>query len=100
MAIDEFVTQTYPIECKGRNARGKEVLRNPIQVDIEIYKNPGSNYILSKVNKCPHNTNDGERCKASHPLEDNPRLAIMCPYVFRIPYAIDETSRTGPSCLD
>ncbi len=89
MAIDEYVTQTYPIGCKGRNEVGDEVLDTPVSVNIEIHKGPGSNMISSNV-ECPYNTGGhGQRCKASHPQVDKIGEGVGCPYSFDIPYALE-----------
>ncbi|MBS3107835.1 hypothetical protein J4468_02860 [Candidatus Woesearchaeota archaeon] len=89
MAIDEYVTQTYPIECKGRNEVGDEVLDTPVSVKVKIDKSMGSNMISSNV-ECPYNTGGhGQRCKASHPQVDKVGKGVGCPYSFDIPYALE-----------
>jgi len=89
MAIDEYIKQTYPIECKGRNEIGDEVLTTPVSVNVEIHKSPGSNTISSNVD-CPYNTGGhGQRCKASHPDVDKVGEGAGCPYSFDIPYALE-----------
>ena len=83
-----MVTQNYPIECKGRNRFGKEVLDNPVKVEVTISQRPGSNMISSLV-KCTYNTGShGQRCKASHPDVDKVGKGVGCPYSFDIPYAL------------
>lgn len=89
MAIDEFVTQTYPIECKGRDEVGDEVLDAPVSVKVEIHKSPGSNMISSNV-ECLYNTGGhGQRCKAYYPIVDKIGKGVGCPYSFDIPYAFE-----------
>ena len=89
MTIDEYVTQTYPIECKGRNEIWDEVLDIPVSVKVEIHKSPRSNMISSNV-ECPYNTGGhGQRCKASHPKVDKVGEGVGCPYSFDIPYALE-----------
>jgi hypothetical protein len=89
MAIDEYVAQTYPIECKGRNNVGDEVLDTPVGVKIEIHKSPGSSMISSNV-ECLYNAGGhGQRCKASHPEVDKVKEGVGCPYSFDIPYAFE-----------
>ena len=89
MTIDNYVTQTYPVECKGRNEIGDEVLATPVNVEVEIYKIRGGNLISSDV-ECPYNTGGhGQRCKASHPEVDKVGEGVGCPYSFDIPYAIE-----------
>ncbi|HLC81273.1 MAG TPA: hypothetical protein VJH68_01325 [Candidatus Nanoarchaeia archaeon] len=95
MAIDGYVTQTYPIECKGRNEVGDEVLDTPVSVKVEIHKSSGSNMISSNA-ECPYNTGGhGQRCKASHPDVDKIGEGVGCPYNFDIPYAL-ETNKDFP----
>ncbi len=87
MAVDECVTQTYPIKCKGRDKSGNEVLSDAVSVEVEIYQRPGSNTILSIV-QCQYTAGGhGERCKASHPDVDKVWKGVGCPYSFYIPYA-------------
>ena len=89
MAIDEYVTQTYSIVCKGRNDVGDEDLDYPINAEVEIHKRPGSNIISSNV-ECPYNIGGhGQRCKASHPDIYKVGEGVGCPYSFDIPYALE-----------
>ncbi|MAH03421.1 hypothetical protein CMI39_01395 [Candidatus Pacearchaeota archaeon] len=92
MTIDKFVTQNYPIECKGRDKLGNEVLDNPVNVEVEIHKSPGNNMISSDVGECVYNTGGhGERCKASHPNVDKVgEESVGCPYSFDIPYVLEK----------
>jgi len=80
MAINKFVTQTYPVECKGRDPSGREILSEPLKVKVIITKSSGSNMISSEV-ECPYNTGGhGQRCKMGG-------KDVVCPYSFDIPYA-------------
>ena len=89
MALDEYVTQTYPIECKGRNEAGDEVLDAPVDVEVEIHKRLGSDIISSNV-ECPYNVGGhGQRCKASHPEVYKVGEGVACPYSLDIPYALE-----------
>ncbi|MDP3639786.1 MAG: hypothetical protein Q8R53_01110 [Nanoarchaeota archaeon] len=91
MTLDEYITQTYPVECKGRNKVGDEVLDHSVSVKVQIYESPKSNMISSNV-ECPHNTGGhGQRCKASHPEVDKvgDGKGVRCPYSFDIPYAFE-----------
>ena len=89
MTIDKYITQTFPIECKGRNELGDEVLDTPVNVKINIHKRPGSNTISSDV-ECPYNAGGhGQRCKASHPETYKVGEGVRCPYSFDIPYAFE-----------
>lgn len=90
MTINKFVTQTYPIECRGRNEIGDKVLANPVDVKVKISKGTGSNMLSSYV-YCPYNTGGrGQRCKASHPDVDKVGEGIVCPYCFDVPYVFDK----------
>jgi hypothetical protein len=92
MAIDD-ITQTFPIKCKGRNEEGEEVLKEPVDVKIEIYMHQGSSMISSNVT-CPYNTGGhGQRCKASHPGVDKVGEGVTCSYSFDIPYALEAKNR-------
>ena len=92
-SLDKYVTQKYPIECKGRNLLRKDVLSEPVRVLVEIFKSPDSNTISSNV-ECPYNIGGhGDRCKASHPEVDKKEVGVSCPYSFDIPYAIDKQRR-------
>ena len=89
MAIDNYVKQIYPIQCRGRDRKGNEVLETPVEAEVKIY-NSGSNTISSDV-ECPYNTGGhGQRCKASHPDVDKKWGGIGCPYSFDIPYAFEK----------
>jgi hypothetical protein len=90
MASNLPVTQTYPIECKGRDDLGAVVLATPVPAKVVISQRVGSNMISSIV-KCPYNTGaHGERCKASHPDSDKEGAGVLCPYSFDIPYALEK----------
>lgn len=83
MTINEYVTQTYPIECKGRSVAGEEVLNKPVKVKVKI-TNSGSDMIESHV-KCRYNKGaHGERCHAANSRA--PYVPVKCPYNFEIPY--------------
>ncbi|MEK6854931.1 MAG: hypothetical protein AABX73_01795 [Nanoarchaeota archaeon] len=89
MELKQYVKQTFPIQCKGRDANGLEVLTEPVNVNVKIHKSPGSNTISSNV-ECPYNTGGhGQRCKASHPDVDKVGEGVGCPYSFDIPYALE-----------
>ena len=91
MELNEYIEQTFPIQCKGRNSKGLEVLQEPVNVEVKIYKSPGSN-IISNIVRCFYNTGShGERCKASHPTVDKVGEGIICPYSFDIPYALEKS---------
>ena len=90
MELSQYVEQTFPIQCKGRNSGGSEVLEKPVEVKVKIHKSPGSNDISSIV-ECPYNTGGhGQRCDASHPKVDKINEGVGCPYSFDIPYALEK----------
>ncbi len=89
MTVDQYVTQDYPIECKGRDANMQEVLDEALEVTVHIHKSPGSSMISSNVD-CPYNVGGhGDRCKASHPDVHKIGRGVGCPYSFDIPYALE-----------
>ena len=97
MAINEYVTQTYPVPCAGRNVFGDKVLNELINVEVEIRQKIGSNMISSIIKKCPYNTGaHGQLCKASHPDIDRIGEGVRCPYSFDVPYAF-EIKKINPS---
>jgi hypothetical protein len=87
--VDDYVKQSFPILCKGRNPRMEECLAKAVNASVEVYKSPGSSMISTQVH-CPHNTGGhGQRCKASHPKKDKVGEGVVCPYSLDIPYAIE-----------
>ena len=96
MAINEYVTQTYPVPCAGRNVFGDKVLNELINVEVEIRQKIGSN-MISSIIECKYNTGaHGQRCKACQPDINIIGAGVMCPYSFDIPYAL-ETKKIKPS---
>ncbi len=88
----ELIEKIFPIECKGRDAFGNEVLAEPVKVNVRI-SNKGTESMISLDVECIYNTGGhGQRCKASHPKFDNivREKGIRCPYVCDIPYALEE----------
>lgn len=84
---NKYTTQTYLIQCRGRNENGHEVLDSPTEVKLKIHQSPDSNNISSIVN-CRYNTGGhGQRCKASHPDLDKIGEGITCPYSFDLPFS-------------
>src|SRR3989344_7912872 len=89
MELNQYIEQTFPIQCKGRDSLGSEVFQEPVDVKVKIHKSPGSNMISSNV-ECPYNTGGhGQRCKASHPEIDKVGEGVGCPYSFDVPYALE-----------
>ena len=85
MSIDQFVEQIFPVECRGRNPLGREVLAQPVEVKVRVYKSPGCNSITSAVD-CPYNTGGhGQRCRASHPGVEKLGEGVFCAYIFAVP---------------
>jgi len=62
MELTQYVEQTYPIKCKGRDTKGNECLGEDVDIKIKIYKSPDTNIISSNV-ECRYNTGGhGQRC--------------------------------------
>ncbi|GEM_PF-3235091 len=81
--VEMFVSQSFPIECNGRDSRGSEILSEPMQVSVNIYKSPSSSMISSKVT-CPYNGGaHGGNCYASQNKD------ALCPYAFDIPHCLE-----------
>lgn len=98
MSIDAYIETTFPVQCKGRDKDMKEVLKEPVEVKVKVYKSPGSNMISSIV-ECPYNIGGhgqryGQRCKASHPGVDWKGKGISCVYSFDLPYALEQSYKT------
>jgi len=84
--VEDYVEQIFPIQCRGRDEQGGEVLEEPIDVKVRIYKSPGCSVISSIVVGCPYNAGaHGERCKAAHPGMPMPGKEIVCVYSFDHP---------------
>lgn len=87
--MTEYPEPRFPIECKGRDSRGKEVLDEAVKVEVRVSSLPPG-LISLDVMDCPHNTGGhGQRCKASHPETDKVGKGVICPYSVDIPYALD-----------
>ena len=88
MADKDYIEQTFPTECNGRDKHGKEVLENAVKVRVIVYRRAGNKDSISTlVEDCPYNTGGhGQRCKASHPEKYKVEgLEALCPYVTNIP---------------
>src|SRR4030042_1413607 len=88
-SIESYIDAVFPIECKGRDANGKDVLKNPVKALVKIYKRQGSSD-LSSILECQYNTGGpGHRCKASHPDVDKIGEGVICPYSLATPNTSD-----------
>ena len=87
-----MISQDFPVQCKGRDENGNEVLKNPIGVIVKVYQSPDVHTGFSSQVMCPHITGGhGQRCKASHPKGvDKVGDGVNCPYAFDIPYALEK----------
>ena len=84
-----IINATFRIECKGRNVKRQEVLKEPVNVRVEVWGRSNSDTIEINVH-CPHNTEGhGQRCKASHPGRDKVGKGIHCAYSLDLPHAMD-----------
>ncbi|NQU78428.1 hypothetical protein HQ545_01535 [Candidatus Woesearchaeota archaeon] len=94
MAIDEFISAVFPIQCRGRNKDREKVLDTPVSVQVEFYQRKGDVSNITSDVTCEYNTGGhGQRCKASHPDVDKEGESVFCPYAFDIPYALGEISK-------
>ncbi|MBI3274251.1 MAG: hypothetical protein HYZ69_03850 [Candidatus Colwellbacteria bacterium] len=90
MLKDRYIEQIFPIECKGRDAGGKEVLKDPVPVTVTVYQSPDDIKNISLSVTCKYNAGGhGQRCKASHKGVDKKGEGVSCPYGADIPYAFD-----------
>ncbi len=81
----------FPIKCRGRDLEKKEVLPEPMAVEVSVHQSIGDEKNILLSVKCPYNTGGhGQRCKASHPKVDKIGDGIGCPYAIDIPYALDK----------
>lgn len=89
--INNYIKQIFPIQCKGRDFSGNEVLTEPVEVEVKVYKSPGSSTISSEV-KCPYNTGGhGQRCNIFYLTGvDKTKKDIFCPYAFDVPYTFEK----------
>jgi hypothetical protein len=90
LSVEDYITQTYPILCRGRDKNGEETLEKAINAQVDIYKLSDSSTLFCVVH-CIYNTGGhGQRCKASHPDVDKVGEGILCPYSIDIPYALEK----------
>ena len=90
MESNQYVEQTFPIQCKGRSTDGKECLDEAVDVKVKVYKSPDSNTISSRV-ECRYNTGaHGQRCTAFDlGTVEKSGKGISCPYSFDIPQGLE-----------
>lgn len=94
MAEDAYLEIVFPVQCRGRDASGKEVLVEAVAVKVKASQHHGDEKNISLDVECPHNTGGhGQRCFASHPHTDKIRKGVGCPYSIDIPYALDSRSK-------
>lgn len=87
--VDDYLEQSFPIKCKGRNSKMEECLTEAVKVTVKVSRSCGN--FISISPKCIYNTGGhGQRCKASHPKVDKVGEGVVCPYSLDIPYALDE----------
>jgi len=90
MSTDAYLEQKFPIQCRGRDALGQEVLLEPVLVLVLVHQHHGDESSIHLNVTCPHNTGGhGQRCKASHPGVDKIGTGVLCPFAVDIPYAFD-----------
>lgn len=94
MSREARIEQVFPIQCKGRDSMGNEVLAQAVDVRVTISQYKGDQKMISSVVECIYNTGGhGQRCKASHPDQDKAGQGVGCPYSFDIPYALEVYNR-------
>ncbi len=91
MTIEDYVEQTFPIECQGKDRNGKKALSKPVRVEVKVHRSAGSNMISSEV-KCPYNTGAHEqKCIAAYPVDkEGIAKRVKCPYNFDIHYSFQK----------
>ena len=87
MTIDNYVEQTFPIECVGVSKNGKRVLSKPVMASVDIYKSAGTSMISSDVH-CPYFAGKHkQKCIASNTgSSQKTSESVKCPYSFDIHY--------------
>ena len=90
----DFVEQRFPIQCRGRDRHGNEVLKKPVAVTVVAHQHSGDFQNIHLDVECPYITGGhGQRCKASHPNTDKVGEGVGCPYSVDIPYALEIKNR-------
>jgi len=83
--VEDYVEQIFPIQCRGRDEQGKEVLKEPIDVKVKIYKSPGISMICSDVLSCQYNTGGMDR-DVRHPIQIKTKLEMELTAHMRLIY--------------
>ena len=85
--------------CSGRNPIGEPTLPEPIEVEVKLFRSPGSSMCCCGV-ECPHNTGGhGQRCMASHPWTEKEGDGVLCPFAFDYPYVLKDLGWKMPEEL-
>jgi hypothetical protein len=85
---NKYIERKVKVACRGRTMMGEPVLDKPIEVEVTLFRSPGSNMCCCNV-ECPNNTGGhGQRCKASHPWTEKKGEGVLCPFAFGYPYAL------------
>ena len=80
----------FPVQCKGRNNRGWDVLRKPVEVKVFVTGLESARGIDITV-ECPYITGLVEdRCGASHRGKEKKNNRVPCPYVLELPLRMDK----------
>jgi len=93
---ENYLKTSFPIDCRGRDIDGREVLDRPVRVSVEISQGAGNfTLIESTVGGCPHNTGGhGERCAARYKNGKTGRdRPVSCAWAFDLPYASDRRTQ-------
>ncbi len=94
---EKFQAAVFPIQCRGRDAEGREVLPNPVSVQVEVQGLEDRKTIDLTVQGCPHTAGShGQRCRASYPAGvEKAGDGIACAYAFGIPHTAAYPSSNG-----
>lgn len=85
--IDSDQEAVFQIKCRGRNDQEKEVLQDPVNVNLTVLCVTNYASIVSTRVECPHNVGEhGDKCNASHPGVDLMGKGARCAYHMNLPY--------------
>ncbi len=84
----------FPIQCGGRNKKGWEVLKKPVEVKVYLTGLEGARAIDITV-ECPYITGMcRNRCDASHPGKEKMSNRVPCPFALELPLRPDNPNRS------
>ena len=84
----------FPAQCGGRNSKGFEVLKKPVEMKVVVTGMEGARGIDITV-ECPYITGmSSNRCDASHPGKERMENRVACPYALELPLRRDNPNRS------